>query len=149
MSSSFDSQNRRLPVPWKKVARNENLINSASFPLIFVTIYFVFMVKKISQPKVELKLSRNQYLDLLYFSWTESLNSPWTESLHSNRFPEGSFRGEKEGYRWTYLTKTMFTVNHTNIIIYTTLSHRPTFDPIIRVVGRHTDFLNWRKYTVF
>ena len=42
----------------KKVARNENFINSASFPLIFVTIYFVFMVKKISQPKVALKLSQ-------------------------------------------------------------------------------------------
>ena len=42
----------------KKVARNENFINSASFPLLFVTIYFVFMVKKISQPKVALKLSQ-------------------------------------------------------------------------------------------
>ena len=38
----------------KKVARNENFINSASFPLIFVTIYFVLMVEKISQPKVAL-----------------------------------------------------------------------------------------------
>ena len=43
----------------KKVARNKNFINSASFPLIFVTIYFVLMVKKISQPKVALKLSQN------------------------------------------------------------------------------------------
>ena len=45
----------------KKVARNENFINSASFPLSFVTIYFVLMVKKISQPKVALKLSQNRY----------------------------------------------------------------------------------------
>ena len=45
----------------KNVARNENFINSASFPLIFVTIYFVLMVKKISQPKVALKLSQNRY----------------------------------------------------------------------------------------
>ena len=43
----------------KEVARNENFIDSASFPLIFVTIYFVLMVKKISQPKVALKLSQN------------------------------------------------------------------------------------------
>ena len=43
----------------KKVARNENSINSASFPLLFVTIYFVLMVNKMSQPKVVLKLSQN------------------------------------------------------------------------------------------
>ena len=43
----------------KKVARNENFINSASFPLIFVTTYFVLMVNKMSQPKVALKLSQN------------------------------------------------------------------------------------------
>ena len=43
----------------KKVARNENFINSASFPLLFVTICFVFMVNKTSQPKIALKLSRN------------------------------------------------------------------------------------------
>ena len=38
----------------KNNARNENSINSASFPLLFVTVYFVFMVNKISQPKVAL-----------------------------------------------------------------------------------------------
>ena len=43
----------------KKVARNENFINSASFPLLFVTIYFDLMVNKMSQPKIALKLSQN------------------------------------------------------------------------------------------
>ena len=51
----------------KKVARNKNFINSASFPLLFVTIYFVLMVNKMSQPKVALKLSQNWYFPINLF----------------------------------------------------------------------------------
>ena len=51
----------------KKAARNENFINSASFPLLFVTIYFVFMVKKMSQPKVPLNWAKIDIFLSIYF----------------------------------------------------------------------------------
>ena len=63
----------------KKVARNENFINSASFPLLFVTIYFVFMVKKISQPKVALKLSQNWYFPLNLFFKLQPMRDGWSK----------------------------------------------------------------------
>ena len=63
----FRLSNSSIYSPMKKVSRNENLINFASFPLLFVIIYFVLMVNKMSQPQVALKLSQNWYFPVNLF----------------------------------------------------------------------------------